>query len=293
MRSILFILLAAISNLTFAQVKDFGYSNRNTASNYDLTYINKKPFVDLRAHKAGTKAVAMMALIPVDMPKILNAGDTTSNELDNRLTEYLFPNYRVYKTNNITHTYGVVFAQITQRYSGDVDTSSGTGLASLKEVGRKRIVALRFARNRNFSAYRLKRFDISPFWGFSTSLGYSPIQRTKNSEWSNGDYLNSTVKSNYITFGGDMYLGANVMFERFSLGLELIMLGADFQRGAGVEKVTLEQKFGNTEINREYFTSNNWETDKEFTKLKVSDNQISMYKGIRLTFCYYFDNDNQ
>lgn len=261
-----------------------------SASNYDLTYINVDPVEDLRKHKSGTKAIAIMGLIPIDLPAILDAGDSTDNDLDNRLPEYIFPNMRFYRSERAVTTIGIVYAQTSKNYRGDVlaDTTSGSP-ESYTERMRKRKIALRVANDNHFKTIRFRRFDLDPYWGIAGSLGYSPVLAESNQTYVGGDYTSYKKTSNYLTLGLDGYFGCNVMFERFSLGLEVIALGADFQKGAGVSKVVESASFGSTTVDREYYTSEDWQSGTEFSNLKISDNQISMYKGIRAIFCFYLD----
>jgi len=261
-----------------------------SASNYDLTYINVGPIEDLRTHKSGTKAIAIMGLLPIDLPKILDAGDTTDNELDNRLPEYIFPNIRLYRSEKAVTTIGIVYAQTSSNYQGDVlaDTTTGSP-ESYTFKTKKRKIALRVANDKHFNTIRFRRFDLDPYWGVAGSLGLSPQVTEDNRSYVGGDYTNSKLTQRYVTLGLDAYFGCNIMFERFSLGLEMIALGGDFQKGAGVSKIQESQSFGGTTVDREYYTSDDWYPGTQFSDLKMSDNQISMYKGIRGIFCFYLD----
>ncbi len=260
--------------------------------NSQLLFINDKPFEDLRIHQPQSKAIVLMGLLPIDLPGILDASDTTDNKLDNRLPETVFPNLRFYTAKNNCVTIGLVYAKTTHRYSGETVSIDSMPTANLYEYGRKAKLALRIANDRHFKPFRLRALDIDPYIGASFSMGYSPVVREDNKEWSNGDYTRLRTKSNYMTFGLDGYVGVNLMFERFSFGAELMAIGADFQKGAGKEKVISEQQFNNQSTTQEYFTSSKWNTNEQFTKLKISDNQVSMYKGVRFVFAFYLDNFN-
>jgi hypothetical protein len=289
MRHIIICLLLVASGGSFhAQ-----YTNADEikpGNNYDLTYINPDPIQDLRLPKAGTRAVAIMGLLPIDLPAILGAGDSTDNDLDNRLPEYIFPNLRFYRSDRGVTTIGLVYAQTSQVYKGDVVESTVSGSpASYYERMTKRKIALRIANDQHFNVIRFRRFDLDPYWGLAGSMGYSPVVAEENATYVGGDYTNYRKNSNYITFGLDTYFGCNVLLERFSLGLEMIAFGADFQRGAGVSKVKESASFGSNAVDREYYTSEDWQEGTEFSNLKVSENQISMYKGIRGIFCFYFN----
>lgn len=261
-----------------------------SGSNYDLTFINVEPIEDLRKHKSGTKAIAIMGLLPIDLPKILDADDTTDNALDNRLPEYIFPNIRLYRSEKDVTTIGLVYAQTSSNYKGDVLADTTTGAPeSYTSKRKKRKIALRIANDKHFNTIRFRRFDLDPYWGVSGSLGMAPEVIENNATYVGGDYINSKLTKRYVTLGLDAYFGCNVMFERFSLGLEMIALGGDFQKGAGVSKIQETQSFGGTVVDREFYTSDDWYPGTEFSDLKMSDNQVSMYKGIRGIFCFYLD----
>jgi hypothetical protein len=258
--------------------------------NNQLLFINDKPFEDLRVHNRGTKGIVLMGLLPIDLPGILDASDTTDNKLDNRLPETVFPNFRYYTAKNNCLTIGLVYAKTAHRYQGE--TLDSTNSASVYEYGKKTKLALRVANDHHFRPFRLRALDIDPYIGASASLGYSPIVREDNIDYANGDYTRLRTKSNYMTMGIDGYVGVNLMFERFSFGVELMAIGADFQKGAGKKKVIEEQRFGGVSSSQEYFTSSKWNVEQRFTELKVSDNQVSMYKGVRFVFVFYLDNFN-
>ncbi len=259
-------------------------------NNFDLTYINPDPIEDLRKRNAGSKAIAVMGLIPIDLPKILDAGDSTDNDLDNRLPEYVFPNIRIYRSERAVTTIGIVYAHTAHKYEGEVlaDTTTGSASSYLEKM-RKRKFAIRVANDKHFNLIRFRRFDLDPYWGVAGSLGYSPVVAESETSYVGGDFTTYRAKSNYLSMGLDGYFGCNAMFERFSLGLELIALGADFQKGAGVTKIKESSTFGNNSVDREYYTSDSWNEGTEFSSLKMSDSQVSMYKGIRFVFCLYID----
>jgi hypothetical protein len=255
-------------------------------------FINDNPFEDLRVHHSGSKAIVLMGLLPIDLPGILDASDTTSNKLDNRLTETVFPNFRLYTAKNNCVTFGLVYAKTAHKYSGETLSLDDMPTSKIYEYGKKSKIAARIANDRHFKPFRLRALDIDPYVGTSISFGYSPVVREENTEWSNGDFTRLRTKSNYLTFGLDGYVGVNFMFERFSFGAELMAIGADFQKGAGKEKVIREQQLGNESSSQEYYTSSSWNTNQSFSNLKISDNQVSMYKGVRFVFAFYLDNFN-
>lgn len=269
----------------FPETGDGQYMDNN-----QLLFMNDKPFEDLRVHNAGAKAIAIMGLLPFDLPGILAAGDTTSNKLDNRLPEYVFPNWRVYKSKNKCVTYGLVYAKTGYNYSGESTEDLGSNYSAIKESGKKSKFAFRVATDHHFKPLRLRVLDIDPYVGYCGSLGFSPTVRLREEKYINGDFSNLKTTSKYITAGADVYTGINLMFERFSFGVELLAFGADFQFGAGKEKNVVEQSIGNFNNNQTYYTSSSWQSNQSFSKLKMSDNQISMYKGLRFVFAFYLDN---
>jgi hypothetical protein len=291
------IALGIVLNLEVeAQIRNGAFNPESGQGQYldnnQLLFINDKPFEDLRVHNAGTKGIVIMGLLPIDLPGILDASDTTDNKLDNRLPETVFPNFRYYTAKNNCLTIGLVYAKTAHRYEGETLSIDSMPTANIYEYGKKSKLALRVANDRHFKPFRLRALDIDPYIGASLSLGYSPIVRVENVEYSNGDYTRLRTKSNYMTIGIDGYVGVNFMFERFSFGAELMAIGADFQKGAGKEKVVSEQQLGGQSSTQEYLTSSKWNTNEKFSKLKISDNQVSMYKGVRFVFAFYLDNFN-
>ena len=258
--------------------------------NNELLFMNEKPFEDFRVHKAKTKAIVIMGLLPFDLPGILSSGDTSSNKLDNRLPEYVFPNWRIYKSKSKCVTFGLVYAKTGFNYSGESSEELGSNYSTIKESGKKSKLAIRIATDYHFKPMRLRTFDIDPYVGYCGTFGFSPTVRLKEETFTNGDFSNIKTSSKYITAGADLYTGVNFMFERFSFGLELLAFGADFQMGAGKEKNEIEQSLGSLSNNQTYYTSSTWESNQQFSKLKMTDNQISMYKGIRFVFAFYLDN---
>jgi hypothetical protein len=248
------------------------------------------PIEDLRSHKAGAQAVALMALVPIDLPSLLEVGDTAENELTNRIPEFIYPNFRYYLSDRLVATFGLIFAQTSHRYKGElvIDTTLAVAPETYFEKERRRKIALRCALDKHYKPIRFRRFDIDPYIGCAASFGFVPEVLEINSTYVGGDYDNYKETRRYKTYGLDAYVGCNLLYERFSLGLELIVFGADFQRGSGVVKYEISQSFGGTSVEQEYYQSDTWNSGVEFTKLKMSDNQVSMYKGIRGVFCFYF-----
>ena len=187
-------------------------------------------------------------------------------------------------------TFGLVYAKTGFNYSGESSEELGSNYSTIKESGKKSKLAIRIATDYHFKPMRLRTFDIDPYVGYCGTFGFSPTVRLKEETFTNGDFSNIKTSSKYITAGADLYTGVNFMFERFSFGLELLAFGADFQMGAGKEKNEIEQSLGSLSNNQTYYTSSTWESNQQFSKLKITDNQISMYKGIRFVFAFYLDN---
>jgi hypothetical protein len=288
MKKLIFATLLIFSSCLVFSQRESDVKPRES-SYYNLDFINVNPMEDLRTHKAGTQAIALMALVPIDLPSLLEVGDTADNELTNRLPEYIFPNFRYYISDRTVATFGLIYAQTSRRYNGEVveDTTLAVIPESYFEKERKRKIAFRCALDQHYKPIRFKRFDLDPYIGGAVSLGFSPQVLEMNSTYVGGDYINYKETRSYKTYGLDAYVGCNFLYERFSLGLELIVLGADFQRGSGVVKYEISQDFGGTSVDQEYYQSETWNTGVEFNKLKMSDNQVSMYKGIRGVFCFY------
>jgi len=291
---IIALLMTFIFGGVSAQVRQGAFSpeigDGQYMDNNELLFMNDKPFEDLRIHNTGAKAIVIMGLLPFDLPGILSAGDTTSNKLDNRLPEYVFPNWRVYKSKNRCTTYGLVYAKTGFNYTGESNEDLTSDYTTVRESGRKSKLALRVATDYHFKPMRLRSFDVDPYIGYCGTFGFSPTVRVREETFANGDFNNIKTTSKYLTAGADLYAGVNFMFERFSFGVELLGFGADFQMGAGKEKNVVEQSFGSLTNSQTYYTSSTWESNQQFSNLKMSDNQISMYKGLRFVFAFYLDN---
>jgi hypothetical protein len=282
-----------LSTITFSVFGQCTGNDIKLYNNYDLLYINNDPIEDLRKPKAGTRAITVMGLIPVDLPEILDAGALNEDiELDNRLPERIFPNIRFYRSEKAVTTIGLVYAQTASNYRGDVlqpATSVPGTPESYTLKSKKRKIALRVANDKHFNSFRFRRFDLDPYWGASGSFGFAPQVLEENETYVGGDFNKRRETKRYMTFGLDAYFGCNIMFERFSFGLEIIALGADFQKNAGMSKIEESSSVLGVTVDREYYTSEDWEAQQgtQFSDLKMSDNQVSMYKGIRGVFCFY------
>jgi hypothetical protein len=87
--------------------------------------------------------------------------------------------------------------------------------------------------------------------------------------------------------GLDLYGGLNFQFDNFSIGLELIALGFDSNKGVGKTKVKSQSSIGGTTSSEEYFTYDD-NPGIAYSKLNLSRNMTSMYRGVRFSVAYYF-----
>ena len=154
-------------------------------------------------------------------------------------------------------------------------------------------LSFRTAFDYHYTSYKLKRVDIDPYMGASMNIGNSPIKTNSESEFTPSvvntpnDYQKISTNSNYLSFGGDIYLGTNFKFERFSIGLEVLWFGFDKQKGFGRTKVIYDQSIGGVVDSGEYYASSTWNNSLAFSELDLSTSRTSMYRGLRLNFSYY------
>ena len=288
MKKIIFSIIISCSiYLAIAQQE---YGNFDVYSEYQMDNINDSEFEDTRVRTSGTKGFQIMVLIPFDININADGIEVDSTiELNNqhRLTEYLVPNFKWYLDDKSDINFGLFYRGIGQKLIGEVDTSlSFTPLLKQEERKNGRGIYLRSAYNRHFSLQRFKEFDLDIYAGAALTLGFIPQREIDNEDYIGGNYNYITKKSRAFGFGLDGYGGLNFQFERFSAGIEILLLGIDYNAGFGKTKVFQETKIGNNVTTSEYYELDG--QSNVYSSLKYTQQQTMMYRGVRLSFCYYF-----
>jgi hypothetical protein len=210
-------------------------------NDYFNLYLNKSPYKDNRVHDQSHIGIVVMAPINIDLPKVIDEDVYPDDPADyNRLPESGFPGLRFFKGNR-TKTFSFMYARKAYKFDGSGSEELSSTYSSYLEKKSKSRIALRFAYDWHFKPNRFKRFDMDHYMGYSVNAGLAPTNETKEVKFlSSGIVNNQTVKSSPITFGGDVYWGANLKFEYFSIGAEFLIFGLDYQRNVG--RLKFEEK---------------------------------------------------
>jgi hypothetical protein len=266
------------------------YGDFETYSKYDFDYIKDGEQNTYRTRNKGNWAVGLYYFFPIDYSKLNNdiiADSNTIIDIKHRVAERFIPNWKYYINDKSNLVFGVYTKRTNIRYKGEIDTTlSNTNLLDENIINRKNGFYGRIGYERHFAQPSYRYFDLDFFAGSALSFGFAPEIDLEEKKFSNGDYLNSSSRRNVIGLGLDLYSGVNFQFQNFSIGVELIALGFDSNRGIGRTKVVEEQSINGTVTSNEYYTQT--DSNYSYSKLKLTRNLASMYRGIRFSVSYYF-----
>ena len=286
----LFTILTCSLALSFAYGQK-EYGDYETYSKYDFDYIKEGDVNTYRNRSKGDWAIGMYYYLPIDYSKVNSDIISDSNTIiDNkhRVAERLIPNFKYYLDDKSNLVFGLYTKRTRTSYKGDIDTSLTPGtLISEKEVVTQNGFYGRFGYERHFAQPSYRYFDLDIYGGGAFSFGYAPENTLTENEFTNGNYSKSRTKTNVIGLGLDLYSGVNFQFQNFSLGVELIALGFDSNRGVGKTKVKSETSTNGT-VTTEEFSTYDQKPSYSYSKLNLSRNLTSMYRGIRFSVSYYF-----
>jgi hypothetical protein len=289
----------------YSQVED-NYKISNIKNDYLLNYLNNDTFEDLRTSKSGDKAFTFMYLITyddlgIDIGVDVDTSSFISSGADiNRLSERFVPNFRYFLSEKSVFTFGIIYAK--NRYNSSYKTDTSVVIVNNVDSEtysmRSSKLSFRVAYDYHYKITRTKLFDIDPYIGVSANIGNAPKVISSQTQYLadpssptiSADYYNIDSKENYISLGGDLYLGVNFKFERFSLGAEMLAIGFDHQSGYGKRKVEVSQSVGGEVSSSEYYESIDNPVSlggPAYSELNLSTTSSSMYRGLRLNFTYY------
>ena len=287
---ILIIMLLSILG-TFEVNAQIDYGDFDQYTEYELDYISDGKLPNYRTRHKGDRAVGFYYYIPFDWSEVNSniIGDSTTI-VDNkhRVTEKLIPNFKYYLSDKTNLVFGLYMKRTSIKYEGDIDTLiTPSGLLSHKEHFVQNGFYGRIGYDRHLAQPSFRRFDLDFYAGAALSFGFAPANNKTYDEFSNGDDAETITSSNRIGFGLDLYTGVNFQFNNFSVGLEMIALGFDSNIGVGKSKVKRSTTIGGDVTVEEYFTYDD-NPGVAYSKLKLSRNLTSMYRGVRISASYYF-----
>jgi hypothetical protein len=272
----------------FSQIQ---YGDYDQFSVFDMDYVQDGDIVNYRVRKKGDKAIGLYYFVPFDLSlineDIINDSNTiTYNE--HRVTEKLIPNMKYYLSDKSNLVFGIYYKRSRVKYDGEIDTSiTPSNIIGEKETFSQTGFYGRVGYEHHWTQPTYRKFDIDIYSGIAGSFGFSPSKSVSRTEFDNGDYSETTLNTRGMGLGIDLYTGVNFQFDNFSVGFELIALGFDSNRSLGKSKVTTESSTGGAIETNEYFTYDE-NPEYAYTKLNLSRNLTSMYRGLRLSLCYYF-----
>jgi hypothetical protein len=277
MKYLVIIILAIVSSKSIAQT-DFGFDRGGNILYLD--YIDKDNVIkDLRTRKAGDKSISVMTFIPFGFLNSEIGDSITEVNTDHRITENFVPNYKYYLSDKNTISASLFVKRVSNKYSGSNTKESGLNLIE-EEKHSGQGIYFRTAFDRHFVTKRLRKMDLDLYGGASLSMGVlSTVDYSYTVDPSDA-FTKVTSRGSGFGLGMDLYGGMAFQFERWSIGAEILSFGLDYSNGFGADKVTTETK----EKTVESVVYNN----KPFEKLSNSQSLISMYRGVRLSFSYYF-----
>ncbi len=267
------------------------YGNFERYTQYDLDYLSDGEIPNYRLRHKGDKALSLYFFAPMDYSELnsdIVSDSTTIIDNKHRVTERLVPNYRYYLSDKSNLTFGIYFKRTNIKYEGEIDTTIAPSLtiAEKEQIKRTGIYG-RIGYDYHLSQPSYRLFDLDFYVGSAISFGYAPSKSINETDFSNGDYVRITTKGNSIGYGLDLYGGINFQFDNFSAGIEVIALGFDSNRGVGKTNVKSETSIAGITEENEYYTYDQ-NPGVAYSKLNLSRNLTSMYRGIRLSVAYYF-----
>ena len=287
---ILIIMLISILGIVDGNAQN-DYGDFENYTQYQLDYISDDPLPNYRIRHKGDRALSLFYFAPFDYSSLnddIISDSTTIIDNKHRVSERLVPNYRYYLSDKSNLTIGIYFKRTNVKYVGEIDTTITPSLIiAEKEQFNQTGIYGRIGYDTHLSQKSFRLFDLDFYMGSALSFGYAPSKTINETDFFNGDYSRVTAKSNSIGLGLDLYCGVNFQFDNFSAGIELIALGFDSNRGVGKTSVKEESSIAGTTEENEYYTYDQ-NPGVAYSKLILSRNLTSMYRGIRLSVSYYF-----
>lgn len=275
----------------FSSYGQIDYGDYETSTKYQMDYLSNGELPNFRVRKKGDRALSLYYFQPFDWSNVNSDIISDSNTIvDNkhRVTERLVPNFKYYLTDQSNLVFGIYFKRTNVKYEGEIDQNiTPDPISNEKEQFVQTGVYGRVGYDYHLAQPSFRMFDIDFYGGGALSFGLAPTKEVIDTDYENGDYSYQTTTSNTLGLGLDVYGGLNFQFDNFSAGLELIALGFDSNRGVGKARVKSETSFGGTTSNDEYYTYDQ-NPGQAYSKLDLSRNLTSMYRGVRFSIAYYF-----
>jgi hypothetical protein len=291
MKNNILVMLVLCGLLQFNAFSQKNYGNYDEYTNYEMDYISDGELTNYRVRKKGDKALSLYYFLPFDLSAINADIITDSNTIvDNkhRVTEKLIPNFKYYLSDNSNLVFGVYFKRTNVRYVGEIDQNiTPSDISNEIEQFTQTGVYGRVGYDYHLAQPSFRLFDIDFYGGGALSFGFAPTKEIIDTDFENGDYSYQTTTSNTLGLGLDIYGGLNFQFDNFSAGLELIALGFDRNRGVGKARVKSETSFNGITSDDEFY-SYDQNPGQAYSKLDLSRNLTSMYRGVRFSIAYYF-----
>lgn len=268
------------------------YGDYDSYTKYQMDYLSNGEIPNYRVRKSGDKALSLYYFLPFDYSNLNSDIITDSNTIvdsKHRVTERLVPNFKYYLSDQSNLVFGIFFKRTNVKYFGEIDQNiTPNPISSEKEQFIQTGIYGRVGYDYHLAQPSFRLFDIDFYSGAALSFGLAPTKQVSDTEFDNGDYSRQTITGNTLGLGLDVYGGLNFQFDNFSAGLEVIALGFDSNRGVGKSKVTSSTSFGGTATDEEYYTYDQ-NPFFAYSKLNLSRNLTSMYRGVRISVAYYFN----
>ena len=292
MKNHIYIAVIFCGLFAFSSNGQIDYGDYDSYTKYQMDYLSNGELPNYRVRKSGDKALSLYYFLPFDYSNVNADIITDSNTIvDNkhRVTERLVPNFKYYLTDQSNLVFGIFFKRTNVKYEGVIDQNITPGpISSEKEQFIQTGFYGRVGYDYHLAQPSFRMFDVDFYGGGALSFGLAPTKEVNDTEFENGDYSRQTITGNTFGLGLDIYGGLNFQFDHFSAGLEVIALGFDSNRGVGKSKVKSSTSFGGTVSDEEYYTYDQ-NPGEAYSKLSLSRNLTSMYRGVRLSVAYYFN----
>lgn len=223
------------------------------------------------------------ALFDSDGPNILaeyGIDDADATTIVN-MTGGVTPCIRYWASEDTRFYLGSVFDRGRQEFRGQGQDTLELGPFALREVvhvERLNRMAFRLGMDKILKRYYFRAFNLEAYWGGALQFGRTKSVNRYEKDYQNGDFDYETVKSNFVNYGIDGYIGLTLRGNKTSLGLEILMLGLERKSNMGITTTEFNYRFGETLDSGVVVTAGN----ENYESASATSSGTTMYQGVRL-----------